>query len=139
MEKIEREMEWMKATVQQLADGQKLMQTAIKELTDVVASIAEVKHDIERHDDEIKLMRSRYHEQATFLSARPCHKHGADIERLIDRADMLETRVMAIETHLPTVEMASSWLFRGVLGLVSMLAMLSIGILAHWAKGGFST
>jgi len=139
MEQIEKDVEWLKANIKHLSEGQLIMQQAIKEVADALAQIAEVRHDLARHDDEIKLMRERYHEQATFMTARPCHKHADDIKRLVVRADNLEGRVETVEQHLPTVELASGWLFRGIIALVALLGTVSAGVLMHWMKGGFAT
>jgi len=139
MEQLEKDVEWLKANIQHLSEGQLVMQQAIKEVAEALSQIAEVHHNISRHDDEIKLLRERYHEQATFLSSRPCHKHDEEIKRLVVRADNLEGRVETVEQHLPTVELASGWLFRGVIALVALLGTISVGVITHWMKGGFAT
>jgi len=138
MEQLERDVEWLKANIKHLTDGQNLMQEAIKEIADAVTKMGNIQHDIARHDDEIKLMRTRYHEQSTFLSARPCHKHTEEIARLTTRADDIEARVEVMENDLPTVKMASNWIFKALLGTTGLLGTASIGIIIHWLSGGFA-
>jgi len=138
MDQLEKDVEWLKANIEHLTEGQALMQEAIKNIADAVAQMGSIQHDIMRHDDEIKLMRARYHEQASFMSARPCHKHEEAISRLTVRADNLEGRVETMENDLPTVKMASNWIFKALLGITGLLGTASIGIIIHWLSGGFT-
>jgi len=138
MEQSEKDVEWLKANVKHLTDGQALMQKTIKEIADAVSQMVSLRHDIDRHDDEIKLMRSHYHKQATLMSSRPCKCHDEAIERLTMRADDIEQRVESMENDLPTVKMASNWIFKALLGITGLLGTASIGIIIHWLSGGFA-
>jgi len=139
MEQLEKDVEWLKANIKHLSEGQAAMQEAISKIADTMADIHALQNDVTRHGDEINLMRSRYHEQASFMSARPCSNHKTDIERLIMRADDIEQRVESIETEIPTIRLSSSWVFKALLGIVGLLGTVSAGILIHWMEGGFGT
>jgi len=139
MEQLERELIELKASVKSLIDSQSEMQKALTRIADAVSHNEAMRNDISRHGDEINLMRKRYHEQASFLSARPCDNHKRDIERLTMRADDIEQRVETIENEIPTIRLSSSWVFKALLGIVGLLGTVSVGILVHWMEGGFGT
>jgi len=139
MGQLEKDVEWLKANIKHLSEGQTTMQEAINKLVEVVADIHAMQNDITRHGDEIQIMRTRYHELSNTVSGHPCKRHADEIERLTMRADNIEERVEKIETSLPTVKLASSWLFKALLGSVSIAATLAGGIILHWMKGGFGT
>jgi len=137
MEQLEKDVEWLKANIKHLADGQAAMQDAIAKIADTMADIHSLQNDVTRHGDEINLMRSRYHEQSNFMSARPCRNHEESITRLTMRADDIEGRVEVMENDMPTVKMASNWIFKALLGITALLGTTSIGIIVHWLSGGF--
>jgi len=138
MDQLEKDVEWLKANIKHLSEGQAAMQEAISKLVEVVADIHAMQNDITRHGDEIQLMRTRFHEQANYISGRPCKRHADEISRLTMRADNIEERLEHVEVDMPTVQLASSWLFKALLGSLSMVAALAGGIILHWFKGGFA-
>jgi len=127
MEQLEKDVEWLKANIKHLHDGQVLMQEAISKLTETVSDIASLHNDVSRHADEINLLRTRYHEQATFISARPCRQHDESISRLVTRADNLEKRTEAMETAMPVISFMSGTAFKVI---VATIALSSVSTMA---------
>ena len=136
MEQLEKDVEWLKANIKHLTEGQVELRDSMKALADTMKEMCTMKHDIDRIEDEVQLSRNRYHELSSAITAKPCELNKRDIARLTDRADKIELRVEDIENCLPTLRLSSNWVFKAFIAAVGMLGTISVGIIMHAINTG---
>ena len=115
--------------IKTLEEGQREIFKALKELNGTVHEFVSFQRDIERHNNDIQTLRDRSNlhgdklNQVDFLNEK--------VDRLQWRADKAEEkaervgigtrkRFEAIENALPNLKLASSWVFKGMIALITV-------------------
>ena len=123
--------EWAGELKNAVAESAKSNSAAIRELTTVVSELAGMKTDHERHSVEIGNLRKRQHEIANNLGRITL------VETKVDHAEKdiltLQEFKEDILRKLPTMQLASGWVFKSALSVIGILSIVATMVII---KGG---
>lgn len=123
--------EWTKDLNQSIKDSTKTTHEALAKLTEAVHELAAMKSDHERHSTEISSLRQRQHALGNELTR--ISNCETKINYLEDNIRNLVLKVERILQALPNIEMASGWVFKAALFVLTCLGTVALGVIL---KGG---